>query len=78
MDIILEIEVKLNYDGTLAYMNEEVYGPFSAAEAQVKYESLIDTALSRGYFDKVRLRSSNRTILFNGGTATKYFIIKTI
>ena len=78
MNIILEVEVKLNYDGTLEYMNEEVYGPYSTNEVQTKYEALVDTAISRGYFDNVDSRTSNRTRLSNGGTATKYFIIKSL
>lgn len=78
MNIIVEVEVKLTYDGELEYMNEEVYGPYNADEAQIKYEDLVDTTIARGYFDKVEFRNSKRTRLTNGGTATKYFTLKTL
>jgi len=78
MYIVLKIEVKNNFVGSLEYLQEDVIcktESLNEAEAVVKDETA--KTIANGYFDKIIYQGDSVVQLTNGGTAyLKYKIHK--
>jgi len=70
MWVVLKIETKINYNGKLEYVQDNIIGiADSVDEAKEILKKDVDETLERGYFDKVISRGETMAQLTNGGTA---------
>ena len=69
MYVIVESEIKLNYEGGLEYIDTNVIACSSREEGIATIEQKKNETLKRGYFTKVVSETSNSVTLYNGGTA---------
>lgn len=78
MWIVLKIEIKNNYSGSLEYVQDDVIGVTdSLDEAKTILNDDVTKTLENGYFDKEIYHGDTMVQLTNGGTAyLKYKIHK--
>ncbi len=78
MFIVLKIEVKINYNSTLQYIQDNIIGKTpTLKEANTIMNADIDERTNEGYFDKILCRRDNYAMVTNGGTAyLKYQILE--
>jgi len=77
MFIVLEIEVKINYQGKLEYLQNNIIGKaYSFEEANRMMDNAVIYRVNAGYFDKILCQRDGYATLTNGGTAyLKYEVI---
>ena len=76
MYVLMKIEIKNNYDGSLEYMQDDVIGTYEKVDDAIEVMNAnADKTIANGYFDKVIFRSTKRVKLHNGGTAYMIYVI---
>ena len=76
MYVLMKIEIKNNYDGSLEYMQDDVVGTYEKVDDAIEVMNAdADKTIACGYFDKVIFRSNKRVQLHNGGTAYMIYAI---
>ena len=78
MYVIVESEIKLNYEGGLEYIDTDVIACGSREEGLAAIEQKKNETLERGYFTKVISDDPNRVTLYNGGTAYMVYRLKEV
>lgn len=79
MYIVLESEIKINYDGELEYAQNEIIRAYGTLEeANEAMTDIANKTLARGYFNKIIYKSDTCIKLHNGGTAYKQYEIMQI
>ncbi len=74
--VLIEEEIKLNYDGTLQYVDDEIISSSNnLKDIEMILVDKIGETIHRGYFDKEYSHTKSTYILYNGGTAYKRFSI---
>ena len=76
MYVLMKIEIKNNYDGSLEYVQDDVVGTYEKVDDAIEVMNAdADKTIACGYFDKVIFRSTKRVKLHNGGTAYMIYAI---
>lgn len=76
MYLVLEIELKLNYDNGIEYMCHHVRDKSATYEGAIEQmNQRANGTLENGYFDKVISKSASSITLHNGGTAYKRYCV---
>lgn len=76
MYIVLETEIKIDYNAELEYAQNEIIGTYGTLEKATEVMTdIANKTLSRGYFNKIIYKSDTCIKLHNGGTAYKQYSI---
>ncbi len=79
--VVIENEININYDGTLAYTDISIIGSYDTeSEAETKLSQIVDEVCARGtgYFNKIISKKPHYALLTNGGTSYKKFVIRLV